>query len=64
MRKKREWIVKKARAESMSSSKWNPSDVRQRTYSKTYRGSWANLPDLVLEQIFQYLPYKVSSSDF
>ena len=26
---------------------------------KKYRGDWANLPDLILEQIFQYLPYKV-----
>ena len=29
---------------------------------KKYRGDWANLPDLILEQIFQYLPYKVRKS--
>ena len=36
-------------------------DAKQTTRTRKYRGSWANLPDLVLEQIFQYLPYKVST---
>ena len=49
-RKKREWLEKKKRLTS----------VLQDRPPKKYVGSWANLPDLILEQIFQYLPYKVS----
>ena len=59
-------MAKKTRVQNKSKSEWerdveNPDDARQTTYSSKYRGSWANLPDLVLEQIFQYLPYKVST---
>ena len=42
--------------------KENNSDNINETRTKNYKGDWANLPDLVLEQIFQYLPYKVRNS--
>ena len=51
IRKKREWLAKKT----------NSTNIAQEKKPKKYVGSWANLPDLILEQIFQYLPYKVSN---
>ena len=49
-RKKREWLARKN----------NVTSSLQERQPKKYVGSWANLPDLILEHIFQYLPYKVS----
>ena len=48
MRKKRKWLLMN-----------NKSQQNQVRKPKKYQGDWAALPDLVLEQIFQYLPYKV-----
>ena len=48
MRKKRKWLLMN-----------NKSQQDQVRKPKQYQGDWAALPDLCLEQIFQYLPYKV-----
>ena len=48
VRKKRKWLLMN-----------NKSQQNQVLKPKKYQGDWATLPDLVLEQIFQYLPYKV-----
>ena len=49
VRKKREWLAK----QNQNLDKTEPIK------KKKYKGDWANLPDLILEEIFQYLPYKV-----
>lgn len=49
VRKKREWLAK----QNKNLDKTEPNK------KKKYKGDWANLPDLILEEIFQYLPYKV-----
>ena len=51
VRKKREWLAKQ------NKNLENPEQIRKRKY----KGDWANLPDLILEEIFQYLPYKVKN---
>ena len=51
VRKKREWLAKQ------NKNLDNTEKIRQRKY----KGDWANLPDLILEEIFQYLPYKVKN---
>ena len=48
-RKRREWMLRKSRIQHGIKS---PTEHR-------YRGDWAYLPDLVLEEVFQYLGYKV-----
>ena len=48
VRKKRKWLLMN-----------NKSKQNQERKPKQYQGDWATLPDLCLEQIFQYLPYKV-----
>ena len=48
VRKKRKWLLMN-----------NKSQQDQVRKPKQYQGDWAALPDLCLEQIFQYLPYKV-----
>ena len=56
MRKKREWLALEEMRKGMISNQKRPE--------KRYCGSWENLPDLVLEQIFQYLPYKVQNFNY
>ena len=49
VRKKREWLAKQNKN----------LDKTEKIKQRKYKGDWANLPDLILEEIFQYLPYKV-----
>ena len=51
IRKRREWMLRKSRKEQ---------GIKPNIAEQRYRGDWAYLPDLVLEEIFQYLGYKVS----
>ena len=51
IRKRREWMLRKSRKEQ---------GIKPNLAEQRYRGDWAYLPDLVLEEIFQYLGYKVS----
>ena len=54
-RKKRLWLEKKQAGFRGSDKK--SKDLAK--IGKTNCGDWANLPDLVLEMIFQYLPFEV-----
>ena len=54
-RKKRLWLEKKEAGFRGSDKK--SKDLKK--IAKTNYGDWANLPDLVLEMIFQYLPFEV-----
>jgi hypothetical protein len=68
-RKRREWLARKEERENVTLLlnekhsavgglvKWNQDDKPQ---SEAEQGCWAYLPDLVLEYIFQLLPFKVS----
>ena len=55
-RKRREWMERLSRREQ------GMTDPGRR--HQQYRGDWAYLPDLVLEEIFQYLGYKVSNKKY
>ena len=52
VRKKREWLAKQNKS----------LDKTEKIKQRKYKGDWANLPDLILEEIFQYLPYKVRNN--
>ena len=67
---KKDWVakaeqalVKEVKKETKRERKrriWNERIGGKRTREVKHYGNWEYLPDLCLEQIFQYLPYEVS----
>ena len=57
-RKKREWLLRQAVPGRQTDTSCKKETSGTKPTDNQF--SWADLPDLILEQIFQYLPYKVS----